>query len=99
MRKHGFCTCKKQKHIDSIKSENSSLLVSLMAVHPILYRTWLETLKPGFVVTQLICVFLFQLSGEEEHVPATPVVLAMVVPPGVYSEARTEHMNSEGIVT
>lgn len=35
------------------------------------------------------------LSGEEEHVPATPVVLAMVVPPGVYSEARTEHMNSE----
>ena len=38
-----------------------------------------------------MCCFMLQLSGEEEHVPAEPVVLAMVVPPVDQHQTQTSN--------
>ena len=39
------------------KSEISSLLLSSVAVQPVLCRTWSETPKTGFLTTRLIYLF------------------------------------------
>lgn len=41
-----------------------------------------------FIITMFF--FLFQLSGEEERVPAEPVVVAMVIPPAGQDQFQTQ---------